>query len=125
MAMHDASRMLWSRTDLTPADLTSAHLYDGFSWLTVLWLEALGITRPGETGSFLAGGKNIALDGILPLNTNGGQLSEGRLHAFNHLIEAVRQLRGEAGDRQIADSRVAVCGAGGGVFGSAILIVRD
>ena len=125
MAMNDAAKMLWDRTDLTPADLTSAHLYDGFSWLTVLWLEALGITRPGETGSFLQGGQNIALDGILPLNTNGGQLSEGRLHAFNHLIEAVRQLRGEAGDRQIADSRAAVCGAGGGVFGSAVLILRD
>lgn len=125
MAMNDAARALWTRTDLTPADLTSAHLYDGFSWLTVLWLEALGITKPGETGQFLEGGQNIALDGPLPLNTNGGQLSEGRLHAFNHLVEAVRQLRGEAGDRQIKDSKVAVCGAGGGVFGSAMLLVRD
>ncbi|MBN8842912.1 MAG: thiolase family protein [Sphingomonadales bacterium] len=125
MAMNDAAKMLWSRTDLTPDDLTSAHLYDGFSWLTVLWLEALGITRPGETGAFLEGGQRIALDGLLPLNTNGGQLSEGRLHAFNHLVEAVRQLRGEAGDRQVADAKVAVCSAGGGVFGSALLIVRD
>src|SRR3546814_4809675 len=79
-----------SDLDLTPADLTSAHLYDGFSWLTVLWLEALGITKPGATGDFLEGGQRIALDGVLPLNTNGGQLSEGRLHAFNHLVEAVR-----------------------------------
>lgn len=125
MAMNDAAKMLWARTDLTPKDLSTAHLYDGFTWLTILWLEALGITRPGETGDFLAGGANIALDGVLPLNTNGGQLSEGRLHAFNHLIEAVRQLRGEAGERQVPDAKVSVCGSGGGVFGSALLLVRD
>src|SRR3546814_17251172 len=109
--------MLWSRTDLTPADLTSAHLYDGFSWLTVLWLEALGITKPGATGDFLEGGQRIALDGVLPLTKNGWQLSEGRLHDFNHLVEAVRQLRGEDGDRQDADAKAAGCRDGGGFFG--------
>jgi acetyl-CoA acetyltransferase len=109
MAMNDAAKMLWERTDLRPKDLSTAHLYDGFTWLTVLWLEALGITKPGETGDFLAGGANIARDGVLPLNTNGGQLSEGRLHAFNHLLEAVRQLRGEAGPRQVKDARYSVC----------------
>src|SRR3546814_1309654 len=83
MAMRDAAKMLWSRTDLTPEDLTSAHLYDGFSWLTVLWLEALCITKPGATGAFIEGGQRIALDGVLPINTNGGQLSEGQIHAFN------------------------------------------
>jgi acetyl-CoA acetyltransferase len=125
MAMNDAAKMMWARTDLKPADLDTAHLYDGFSWLTVLWLEALGITKPGETGGFLEGGGRIALDGELPLNTNGGQLSAGRLHAFNHLAEAVAQLRGTAGERQVKDVEVSVCGAGGGVFGSSLLLVRD
>jgi acetyl-CoA acetyltransferase len=125
MALNDAAKMLWERTDLRPKDLSTAHLYDGFTWLTVLWMEALGITKPGETGAFLEGGANIALDGVLPLNTNGGQLSEGRLHGFNHLLEAVRQLRGENGARQVKDARYSVCGAGGGVFGSALLLVRD
>src|SRR5690606_23464932 len=97
----------------------------GFSWLTVLWLEALGITRPGGTGGFLEGGHRLWLDGELPPNTNGGQLSAGRLHAFSHLIEAVRQLRGQAGDRQVEDVGVPVCGAGGGVCGSALLLTRD
>src|SRR3546814_20168935 len=99
MAMSDAAKMLWSRTDLTPADLTSAHLYDGFSWLPVLWLDALGITKPGATGYFLEGGQRIALDGVLPLNTNGGQVADGRLHAFTHLVESGPPLPGGAGDR--------------------------
>jgi len=125
MALNDAAKMLWERTDLKPADVDTAHLYDGFSWLTVLWLEALGLTKPGETGAFIEGGARISLDGELPLNTNGGQLSEGRLHAFNHLNEAVRQLRGTAGPRQVKDVEVSVCGAGGGVFGSCLLLTRD
>jgi acetyl-CoA acetyltransferase len=124
MAMHDAAKMMWARTDVKPAQLDTAHLYDGFSWLTVLWLEALGVTKPGETGDFLQGGARIALDGDLPLNTNGGHLSAGRLHAFNHLMEAVVQLRGHAGDRQVNDARISVCGAGGGVFGSCLLLVN-
>jgi acetyl-CoA acetyltransferase len=125
MAMHDAARMMWGRTDLKPADVDTAHLYDGFSYLTVLWLEALQLTMPGETGAFLEGGQRISLEGDLPLNTNGGQLSEGRLHAFNHLVEAVRQLRGDAGPRQVKDAEVSVCGAGGGVYGAALLLTRD
>lgn len=126
MAMNDAAKMMWDRTDQKPKDLSTAHLYDGFTWLTILWMEALGITRPGETGGFLEGGARIALDGDLPMNTNGGQLSEGRLHAFSHLVEAVRQLRGEAGPRQVKnDPKLSVCGAGGGVFGSSLLLAAD
>jgi acetyl-CoA acetyltransferase len=125
MAMHDAAKMMWARTDLKPSDVDSAHLYDGFSWMVISWLEALGLTRPGETGAFIQGGERIGPGGELPLNTNGGQLSEGRLHAFSHLVEAVRQLRGEAGSRQVPDAEVSVCGAGGGVYGASVLLVRD
>ncbi len=125
MALHDSAKMLWQRTDLKPKDVTSAHLYDGFTYLTILWMEALGLTKLGETGAFIEGGKRIALDGELPLNTNGGQLSEGRLHAYGHLHEAVLQLRGYAGPRQVKNSKVAVTGAGGGAFGACLLLVRD
>lgn len=125
MAHHDAARMMWSRTDLKPSDVDTAHLYDGFSWMVVAWMESLGLTKPGETGAFIEGGERIGPSGELPLNTNGGQLSEGRLHAFSHMIEAVRQLRGEAGERQAKDAQVSVCGAGGGVYGAAVLLVRD
>jgi acetyl-CoA acetyltransferase len=122
MAMHDAARMLWSRTDLKPGDVDTAHLYDGFTWLTMLWLEALGFCAEGESGAFIEGGRRIALDGELPLNTNGGQLSEGRLHGFGHLHEAVLQLRGQAGERQVKSAKVSVVGNGGGSLGGAVLL---
>jgi acetyl-CoA acetyltransferase len=126
MSMHDAGKMLWSRTDLKPKDVDTAHLYDGFTYLTMLWLEALGFCGPGESGAFIEGGKRIALDGELPLNTNGGQLSEGRMHGFGHLHEAVLQIRGDAGARQVRkDVNVSVVGNGGGSLGGAVLLRRD
>jgi acetyl-CoA acetyltransferase len=125
MAMHDAAKMMWSRTDLKPKDVDTAHLYDGFTWLTMLWLEALGLCGDGESGVFIEGGHRIALEGELPLNTNGGQLSEGRMHGFGHLHEAVLQLRGQAGERQVKRVGVSVVGNGGGSLGGAVLLRTD
>jgi hypothetical protein len=65
-----------------PADIDLAELYDGFSFLTVMWLEALGFCEHGKVGEFIDGGERIALTGSLPLNTSGGQLSGGRLHGM-------------------------------------------
>jgi len=125
MMMHDAARMMWSRTDLKPRDVGSAHIYDGFTYITMFWLEALGFCPQGEVGRFIEGGQRIALDGELALNTNGGQLSEGRMHGFGHLHEAVTQLRGDAGARQVRDLAVSVTGVGGGSFGGCLLLTRD
>ena len=125
MAFHDAAKMLWSRTDLKPKDIDSAHLYDGFTWLTMAWLEALGICGEGESGAFIEGGERISLGGQLPLNTNGGQLSEGRMHGFGHLHEAVLQLRGQAEGRQVEGAKVSVVGNGGGSLGGAVLLRTD
>ena len=80
MALRDAAAMLWERTDLAPRDVDCAQLYDGFSFITLAWLEALGFCGKGEGGSFIEGGARIARDGEIPLNTQGGQLSAGRLH---------------------------------------------
>ena len=126
MALRDAGAMLWTRTDLTPADVDIAELYDGFSFIALAWLEALGFCGKGEGGSFLEGGKRIALDGELPLNTHGGQLSAGRLHGYGFLHEACLQLWGEAGQRQVPSGpEVAVAAAGGGTLASCLLLTRS
>lgn len=115
---------LWSRTTLRPKDVDVAEIYDGFSFNCLSWLEALGFCGVGEAADFLAGGRRIALDGDLPLNTHGGQLSAGRTHGYGFLHEAVLQLRGEGGERQVQGARVAVVSAGGGVPAGAFLLRR-
>jgi acetyl-CoA acetyltransferase len=122
---HGAARAMWARTDLRPADVDVAQLYDGFTIECVWWLEAMGFCGVGEAGAFVEGGSRIALDGELPLNTWGGQLSGGRLHAgFGHTAEAVRQLRAEAGDRQVPDAQVAAVTNVGGFEAGAALLTR-
>jgi acetyl-CoA acetyltransferase len=123
MASADAAAQMWSRTDLTPADLNLAELYDGFTFLTFAWLEALGICGDGEAGPFVEGAERIALDGALPLNTYGGQLSAGRMHGYWLLHEACLQLRGEAGERQVPRRpEVAVAAVGGGPIAGCMLL---
>ena len=124
MAARDAAASLWARTDLTPADVDVAQLYDGFSIINLVWLEALGFCGRGEGGAFIEGGARIGLDGELPLNTGGGQLSGGRLHGFGLVHEAVMQLRGQADDRQVTDPEVAVVANGGGNLAGAMLLTR-
>ncbi len=132
MALRDAAAMMWQRTDLSPADVDVAELYDGFSFITLCWLEALGFCRHGEGGPFLADGdgRRIALDGDIPLNTHGGQLSAGRLHGYGFLHEACVQLRGEGGERQVSRlggraPEVAVAAAGGGPLGGCLLLTAS
>ncbi|WP_232840348.1 MULTISPECIES: thiolase C-terminal domain-containing protein [Nocardia] len=114
---------LWSRTSLRPDDVDVAELYDGFTFNCLSWIEALGFCGIGEAKDFLHGGKNIARDGVLPLNTHGGQLSHGRTHGMGLIHEAVTQLRGQAGARQIPDARVAVASSGG-LTPSGVLLLR-
>jgi acetyl-CoA acetyltransferase len=125
MASVEAAAQLWSRTDLRPSDVDVAQLYDGFTFLTFAWLEALGLCEEGGSGPFVADGARIALDGELPLNTYGGQLSAGRMHGYWVLHEACLQLRGEAGQRQVAGPpEVAVVAAGGGPIAGCVLLTR-
>jgi len=113
---------LWTRTDLRPADVDLAMLYDGFTFNAITWLEALGFCELGEAKDYLDGGRRIALDGDLPVNPHGGQLSEGRTHGFGFLYEAVTQLRGDAAERQVADARTAVVTSGGGTPAGVLLL---
>ncbi|WP_207569111.1 thiolase C-terminal domain-containing protein [Mycobacterium decipiens] len=114
---------VWTRTSLRPVDVDVAELYDGFTMNCLSWIEALGFCGIGEAKEFLDGGKNIARDGLLPLNTHGGQLSHGRTHGMGLLHEAVSQLRGEAGARQVADAHVGVVSSGG-LTPSGVLVLR-
>jgi acetyl-CoA acetyltransferase len=107
------SAHLWSRTTLGPADVDVALLYDGFTFNCLSWLEALGFCGIGEAKDFLDGGKNIARDGVVAVNPHGGQLSAGRTHGMGLFHEAVVQLRGHAGARQVRNAAVAVVSSGG------------
>jgi acetyl-CoA acetyltransferase len=123
MASLGAAATMWARTDLTPADVDVAQLYDGFSFLVLFWLESLGFCPHGDGGPFVEDGR-IAIDGELPVNTGGGQLSGGRLHGFGLLHEACVQLRGEAVGRQVDDADVAVVSTGGGPIAGCVLLTR-
>lgn len=117
---------LWTRTSLKPDDVDVALLYDGFSFNCLSWLEGLGFCKVGEAKDFLDGGRNIAREGgVVALNPHGGQLSAGRTHGMGFVHEAVVQLRGQGGDRQVRDAKVAVVTSGGLTPAGAILLRRD
>ncbi len=125
-AAYDAGPDLWKNTDYRPKDVDTVQFYDGFAFLPITWLEGLGFVEKGEGHKFIEGGTRIARDGELPLNTAGGQLGAGRLHGFGFAHEAVTQLRGKAGERQIpGDPKVAVATSGGGPMAAALLLARD
>ena len=125
-ASYECGADLWKHTDYSVKDVDTAQFYDGFAFLPITWLEGLGFVGKGEGHSFIEGGTRIALDGELPLNTGGGQLGAGRLHGFGFAHEAVTQLRGNAGARQIpGDPKVAVATSGGGPLAAALLLAKD
>ncbi len=116
------SAHLWTRTTLRPSDVQVAQLYDGFTFTCLSWIEGLGFCGIGEAKDFLDGGHNIAREGgVVALNTHGGQLSAGRTHGMGLVHEAIVQLRGEGGDRQVPGASVAVVSSGGLTPSGAIL----
>jgi acetyl-CoA acetyltransferase len=119
-----AGDMLWSRSPrLSPRDVDIAEVYDGWSILSLLWLEALGLCDRGTAAKFVEGGGRIARDGELPVNTGGGQLSAGRLHGYLQVYEACIQLRGQAGERQVTPQpAVAVASTGANHFTGCMLL---
>ena len=118
---HECAKDLWARTDLGPGDVDTAHLYDGFSIIPFQWLEALGFCGPGEAGPFIEEG-HTRPGGRLPMNTDGGACNVGRRHGANFCIEAVRQLRGDCGPRQVKDAEVSVFTNSFGPFCGAVLL---
>lgn len=116
---------IWDRTDFTVADVDYASLYDGFSVFVLCWLEDFGFCKVGESGEFVTDLTRISLGGELPINTNGGQLSGGRLHGFGHLHEACLQIRGEAGARQVDGASLAAVGVGAANSGATAMLLRQ
>ena len=88
-------KRLFDRSGFRRDEIDAAMIYDAFSPILLMQLEALGFCGPGEAKDFVADG-NLALDGSLPTNTNGGLIGEGYIHGLNLVLEAVRQLRGTA-----------------------------
>lgn len=109
----------FARAGLAPADVDVAEIYDSFTITVLLTLEALGFCPRGEGGAFVAEGR-LGPGGSLPTNTNGGGLSycHPGMYGIFTVIEAVRQLRGECGPRQVPGARVALCHGTGGVLSS-------
>ena len=110
--MVECADRLWKRSSATVADVDVFQIYDGFTPVTVAWIEAIGACGRGEFGDWVGDGSRLAPGGDFPLNTAGGQLAEGRLHGIGFLNEAVLQLRGQSADRQVPDAEVAVVMSG-------------
>lgn len=110
--LSSASREVWDATGMGPGDMDAAMIYDCFTFEVLHQLEEAGFAEHGKGAALVANG-NIRLGGKLPINTHGGLLSEGHMAGLNHVVEAVRQLRGEARGRQIDNARhIAVSGWG-------------
>ena len=117
-----ASR-LWARAGLGPKDVDVAQIYDHFTGLVLLSLEDFGFCEVGGGGPFAASGALAWPNGALPTNTHGGSLSEAYIHGLNHVVEGVRQLRGES-TSQVDGARTCLVTSAAGVPTSALVLGR-
>jgi acetyl-CoA acetyltransferase len=119
-----SGEMAYRMSGLTPGDIDVVEVYDAFTITTLLFLEDLGLCPKGEGGRFVEDGA-IAPGGRLPVNTNGGGLSycHPGMYGIFPLIEAVRQIRGECGARQIAGAETAIVHGNGGVLSSQSTVI--
>jgi acetyl-CoA acetyltransferase len=102
--MPKAAEQVYAMAGVDRSEIDALMIYDSFSINIWLSLENFGFCKPGEAGDYTQGGR-IALGGDLPINTHGGHLSDSYMQGWLHQVEAVRQLRGEAGARQVPDAR--------------------
>ncbi|SCF24857.1 Acetyl-CoA acetyltransferase [Micromonospora viridifaciens] len=119
-----SSRRAYDMAGLSASDIDVVQLYDAFTINPILFLEDLGFCAKGEGGAFVADGR-IAPGGVLPVNTNGGGLSycHPGMYGILLIIEAVRQLRGECGERQVSGARTALTHGNGGVLSSQVTAI--
>jgi len=123
-AATESGARAFAEAGVTPADVDVAQLYDAFTITPILFLEDLGFCAKGDGGAFVQDGR-IAPGGAFPLNTNGGGLSYTHpgMYGLHAIVEAVRQLRGDCGDRQVPEAQIALAHGNGGVLSSQATLI--